>query len=94
MGRDDFLTELARIIPPERLLTKPAQLVPFESDALTAFRKRPLAVVMVESEEEVIETVRLCARHEVPFVPRGSGTSLSLLPPGFVWLLSKHSRNN
>ena len=49
MGRDDFLTELARIIPPERLLTKPAQLVPFESDALTAFRKRPLAVVMVES---------------------------------------------
>ena len=77
MGRDDFLTELARIIPPERLLTKPAQLVPFESDALTAFRKRPLAVVMVESEEEVIETVRLCARHEVPFVPRGSGTSLS-----------------
>ena len=77
MGRDDFLTELARIIPPERLLTKPAQLVPFESDALTAFRKRPLAVGMVESEEEVIETVRLCARHEVPFVPRGSGTSLS-----------------
>jgi glycolate oxidase len=58
-------------------LTRPAQLVPFESDALTAFRQRPLAVVMAESEAEVVETVRLCARHEVPFVPRGSGTSLS-----------------
>lgn len=77
MSRDDFLAALGRIIPPERLMTKPAQLVPFESDALTVFHKRPLAVVMVESTEEVIETVRLCAQHEVPFVPRGSGTSLS-----------------
>jgi glycolate oxidase len=77
MGSEDFLAELARIIPAGRLLTKPSQLIPFESDALTAFRKRPMAVVMVESAQEVIDTVRLCARYEVPFVPRGSGTSLS-----------------
>src|SRR5512146_3208547 len=77
MSGEEFRIELARIIPPGRLLTQPAQLIPFESDALTAFRKRPLAVVMAESSEEVIETVRLCARYEVPFVPRGSGTSLS-----------------
>jgi len=77
MDRADFMAALARIIPSERLLTKPAQLVPFESDALTSFHKRPLAVVIVESTQEVVETVRLCARYEVPFVPRGSGTSLS-----------------
>jgi glycolate oxidase len=34
-------------------------------------------VVIAESKEEVVETVRLCCRFEVPFVPRGSGTSLS-----------------
>ena len=77
MHTDDFLIELAQIIPSERLLTKPAHLVPFESDALTVFHQRPLAVAIVESSQEVIETVRLCARYEVPFVPRGSGTSLS-----------------
>jgi glycolate oxidase len=53
------------------------QLAPFESDALTSFRARPKAVVMAETQEEVIETVRLCHRFAVPFVPRGSGTSLS-----------------
>ena len=44
---------------------------------LTAFRSRPLAVVLPETQEEVIQTVRLCHRYSVPFVARGSGTSLS-----------------
>ena len=34
-------------------------------------------MVLAESAEEVIETVRLCHRFGVPFVARGSGTSLS-----------------
>ena len=68
---------LTKIYPPDRLLTLPAQLAPFESDALTAFRTRPRAVVLAESQEEVIDTVRLCYRYAVPFVARGSGTSLS-----------------
>jgi glycolate oxidase len=34
-------------------------------------------VVLVESQQEVIDVVRLCHRHQVPFVARGSGTSLS-----------------
>ena len=54
-----------------------AALIPYESDALTAFRQRPAAVVLLESRDEVIEAVRLCHRHRVPFVARGSGTSLS-----------------
>jgi len=72
-----FSTELARIFPADRLLTKPAQLLVYESDALTALRQRPLAVVLPESQEEVIATVRLCHRRGVPFVARGSGTGLS-----------------
>lgn len=77
MDVEGLLHSLEKFIPPDRLLTKPAQLAPFESDALTSFRARPKAVVMAETQEEVIETVRLCHRFEVPFVPRGSGTSLS-----------------
>ncbi|MDQ7029630.1 MAG: FAD-linked oxidase C-terminal domain-containing protein [Ardenticatenia bacterium] len=77
MTANTFLTVLSELYPPDRLLTRPAQLLPYESDALTAFRARPLAVVLPERAEEVIETVRLCAREGVPFVARGSGTSLS-----------------
>ena len=72
-----FFSELSKIYPAERLLNRPAQLAPFESDALTSFRVRPVAVVMPVTQEEVVETVRLCHRFDVPFVARGSGTSLS-----------------
>ena len=43
-----FLEELRALFPPGRLLTKEAELAPYESDALTAYRKRPLAVVLPE----------------------------------------------
>ena len=73
----DCLAALARIYPPDRLLTHPAQLASYESDSLTAYRIRPLAVVLPESQAEAVSTVQACYRHRVPFVARGSGTSLS-----------------
>jgi glycolate oxidase len=77
MNHTPLLAELARRFPPDRLLQRSEQLAPYESDALTAFRSRPLAVVLVEQREEVIDLVRLCHAHQTPFVARGSGTSLS-----------------
>lgn len=71
-----MLPALARLYPPERLLAQPGQLVSYESDGLTAYRARPRAVVIPETQAEVIETVRLCHQQRVPFVARGSGTSL------------------
>ncbi|MDE3134305.1 MAG: FAD-binding protein [Acidobacteriota bacterium] len=61
----------------ERLLTGPAELAAFGSDGLTAFNQRPLAVVMPESQDEVVSAVRACHAAGIPFVARGSGTSLS-----------------
>jgi glycolate oxidase len=77
MENGSFLSGLQKIYPSERLLTRPAQLAAFESDALTTARARPQAVVIPLTQEEVIATVRLCSRYGVPFVARGSGTSLS-----------------
>ena len=71
------LTGLKSLYPPDRFRTDPAHLASFESDGLTAFRTKPLAAVLPETHEEVIATVRWCAAHRVPFVARGSGTSLS-----------------
>ncbi|CAN5601013.1 FAD-linked oxidase C-terminal domain-containing protein [soil metagenome] len=77
MSAQALLTALGELYPRERLLPQAAQLAPYESDGLTAFRTRPLAVVLPETQEEVIETVRCCYREGVPFLARGSGTSLS-----------------
>jgi glycolate oxidase len=73
----ELLRGLREIYPAERLLTEPARVAPYESDALTSFRRRPEAVVLPETREEVVDTVRACHRERVPFVARGSGTSLS-----------------
>ncbi len=73
----NFLDALRQRLGPKRVLTGSAPMAAYESDALTAFRARPRAVVLVESADEVVDVVRLCAAAEVPFLARGSGTSLS-----------------
>jgi glycolate oxidase len=74
---DDFLLRMRLIYPADRYTTSSAHLATFESDGLTAFAVRPKAVVFPKSEEEVQQTVAACHRWGVPFVARGSGTSLS-----------------
>jgi glycolate oxidase len=53
-------------------------------------------VVIPETQEEVVETVRLCHGYKVPFVARGSGTSLSgastPVPDGIVIALNRLNR--
>src|SRR5580693_9170962 len=71
------LQRLAAMLPPGRFLERPEQLAAYESDGLTVFRARPLAVVIPETAEEVIALVRFCHAERLPFVARGSGTSLS-----------------
>jgi glycolate oxidase len=77
MEFEQLLSELQQFFPANRLLVDAGELVPYESDGLTAFATRPRAVVIVESADEIVRTVSACHRTEVPFVARGSGTSLS-----------------
>ena len=49
----------------------------FETDALTAYRRLPLAVALPRSTEEVARVMRFCRDERVNVVPRGAGTSLS-----------------
>lgn len=77
MSTSDWLSALQRLYPPQRVVTDAAELTSFESDALTAHHIRPAAAVFPEKQEEIIETVKVCRQFKVPFVARGSGTSLS-----------------
>ena len=69
--------QLRAALGPDRVLTDPAQLRTYECDGLANFRVSPGVVVLAESRQDVVETVRLCAEHGVPYVARGSGTGLS-----------------
>jgi glycolate oxidase len=72
-----ILRRLTALLPPGRVMCGEAPLAAYESDGLTAFQTRPLAVAVPETQEEVIALVRFCHAEKLPFVARGSGTSLS-----------------
>ncbi|KAA3613389.1 MAG: FAD-binding protein [Planctomycetota bacterium] len=88
-----WLRRLREIVGKEYLLTDPASLLAYESDALTLFRSQPAAVVLPASEAECIAVVRLLAAEKIPFTARGAGTGLSggavVEPGGVVLALSR-----
>ncbi len=77
MQSEDIIELLTRRIPLDRLVLDSPRLASFESDGLTAFAVRPIAVVMPESHQEVVDCITACYETATPFVARGSGTSLS-----------------
>jgi glycolate oxidase len=66
------------------VLTSPSELVVYECDGFTIEKNRPDVVVFPTSTEQVVQVVRACNEMNVPFLPRGAGTSLSggCLPVG------------
>ena len=68
---------LAEVLPADALLHTPEDTIPYECDGLTAYRERPLAVALPETEAQVQAVLRTCHRLQVPVVARGAGTGLS-----------------
>jgi glycolate oxidase len=75
--RHDILKQLKRAAPNAILIADHEGRRIFETDALTAYRCLPLAVVLPESTEEVSAILRFCHENHVKVVPRGAGTSLA-----------------
>ncbi len=75
--RDSIVDGLAAILPPECLIADESGRRAFETDALTAYRRLPLAVALPRTTEEVAKVMRYCRDQKVKVVPRGAGTSLS-----------------
>jgi len=73
----NLVESLLQVLPSERVFADAPDLTAFQSDGLTAFQEKPRAVVLPETQDEVVAVVKWCHEHQVPFVARGSGTSLS-----------------
>jgi glycolate oxidase len=88
--------QLAAILPPAALLTSPEDTKPYECDGLTLYRALPAAVLLPETEAQVVAILKTCHAAGIPVVARGAGTSLSggALPDinGVVLSLAKFKR--
>jgi glycolate oxidase len=75
--RAEIVAALSAIVPGEGVAASEDSMRPFETDGLTAYRQKPIAVVLPETTAQVSAVLRFCHENGVPVVPRGSGTSLS-----------------
>ena len=75
--RDEIVAALSRIVPGEGVISSAAEMTPYESDGLTAYRQPPMVVVLPDTTDQVSQVLKYCHDNGIKVVPRGSGTSLS-----------------
>ena len=75
--RDTIVEDLRRLVGPQTIIADEDGRRAYETDALTAYRRLPLAVALPTTTEEVSRLLKYCHQHNVKVVPRGAGTSLS-----------------
>src|SRR5579884_3289995 len=79
-----LIDRLRAIVGPDGILTSPSELLVYECDGFTIEKNKPDVVVFPTSTEQVVQIVKACNELDVPFLPRGAGTSLAggCLPVG------------
>src|SRR5947209_13329514 len=75
--RDEIVAALRAIVPGEGVIDTAAEMLPYESDGLMAYRQPPMVVVLPDNTEQVSQVLKYCFEQGIKVVPRGSGTSLS-----------------
>src|SRR4051812_12429588 len=79
-----FMDGLRAVVGDDGLLADHDELLVYECDGFTIAKNVPDVVAFPMSTEQIVAIVKLCNQYEVPFVPRGAGTSLAggCLPVG------------
>lgn len=75
--QSQVVAALQPLLPPGALLWQQEDTTPYECDGLTAYRQRPLAVALPETEAQAQAVLKACHALQVPVVARGAGTGLS-----------------
>src|SRR5580692_2938852 len=73
----DVVAALEEVLPRAAILFRHEDTVPFECDALTAYRTSPMVVVLPDTEAQVAALLKICHKMTVPVIARGAGTGLS-----------------
>ena len=72
-----IVESLKKIVRSENVLDHQDQIRPYETDALSAYKQKPLVVVFPENTKEVSKILSYCNQERIKIVPRGAGTGLS-----------------
>jgi len=75
--KHEIVRAVRALAPPLEVVADEVSLAAYETDGLTAYRQRPLAVVLPETTAQVAALLAFAHREGVKVVPRGAGTSLS-----------------
>ena len=73
---NEFLSELRRFMPAERIYTDELRTLGWGTDA-SFYRQIPKVVLRSDGEAEISKIVQLCDKYKLPFTFRAAGTSLS-----------------
>jgi glycolate oxidase len=58
--RDTIVSALRQIVPGEGVIDSSAEMVPYESDGLMAYRQPPMVVVLPDTTEQVSQVLKYC----------------------------------
>src|SRR5438067_1069280 len=75
--QSSLIDRMRTIVGADAVLTAPSEMLVYECDGYTVEKSRPDVVVFPNSTEQVAAVVRACNELNVPFLPRGAGTSLA-----------------
>jgi glycolate oxidase len=92
----NIVSNLKKIINSENVLSEDNEIKVYETDALLAYKQKPLAVVLPENTLEVSKILKYCNENKIKVIPRGAGTGLSggalPLQDGIVVSLGKFNK--
>ena len=74
-NKENIVSELKKIS--KYVLFENEEITPYETDGLTAYKQKPIAVVLPETTQEVSNVLKYCFNNNIKVVPRGAGTGLS-----------------
>jgi len=77
LKKDEVIKSLKKIVKVENVLDHEDETRPFETDGLSAYKQKPLAVIFPENTKEVSDILTYCNQNRIKVVPRGAGTGLS-----------------
>jgi len=75
--KDKIVSDFENILESKNILFDDDEIRPYETDALAAYKQKPLIVVLPETVEQVSKILKYCNENKIKVVPRGAGTGLS-----------------
>ena len=74
-SKDKIVDDLSKIT--KNIIHSEDEIKPYETDGLSVYRQKPIAVVLPETTDQVSKILKYCYEKKIKVVPRGAGTGLS-----------------